>query len=157
MAPAKQVGQKGERRDMTREEKAAEADYQRLVEAAKQQEGKESYWEQEVRRLGGAASRTRRKSTQQESQVRDVRGALDRARKAVELAEREARKIEAELADQERRLRVSEEALAQARADAEVRITKMKRISNFWFNFRPHEGCATAPLCVLKPSPRPDT
>ena len=42
MAPAKQMGRKEEmRRDMTREEKAAEADYQRLVEAAKQQEGRE--------------------------------------------------------------------------------------------------------------------
>ena len=142
---------------MTSEERAAEADYQRLVETAKQLEGKESYWEQEVRRLGGAACRTRRKSTQQASQVRDVKVTLDKAKRAVELAEREARKIEAELADQERRLRVSEEALAQARADAEVRVTMMRRISNFWFNFRPHEGCATAPLCVLKPSPRPDT
>ena len=53
MAPAKQVGRKVERRDMTAEERAAEADYQRLVEAAKQLEGKESYWEQEVRKLGG--------------------------------------------------------------------------------------------------------
>ena len=56
-----------------------------------------------------------------------MRGALDRARKAVELAEREARKIKEELADQERRLRLSEEALAQARADAKVRVAKMKR------------------------------
>ena len=120
-----------ERRDMTSEERAAEADYQRLVEAAKQLEGKESYWEQEARRLGGAVCRTRRKSTQQASQVRDVKVTLDKARRAVELAEREARKIEAELADQERRLRVSEEALAQARADAEVRVTMMKTISNF--------------------------
>ena len=35
MAPAKQMGKKEERKDMTRDEKAAEADYQRLVEAAK--------------------------------------------------------------------------------------------------------------------------
>ena len=44
MAPAKQMGKKVERKDMTRDEKAAEADYQRLVEAAKQQEGRECYW-----------------------------------------------------------------------------------------------------------------
>ena len=92
------MGKKEEmRRDMTREEKAAEADYQRLVETAKQQEGRERYWEQEVSRLGGLAGRTRRKSIQQENQVKDVKGALDRARRAMELAEGEARKLREEI------------------------------------------------------------
>ena len=37
------AGEKGE--DLTREEREAERDYQRLVATAGQQEGKERYWE----------------------------------------------------------------------------------------------------------------
>ena len=82
--PTKQDGKLGEKKDLTKEERAAEADYQRLVASAVQQEGKERYWEQEVSRLGGMASRARRRSTQQENQVRDVKVTLDRAKKAME-------------------------------------------------------------------------
>ena len=77
-------------------------------------------------RLGGLAGRTRRKSTQQENQVRDVKGTLDRAKRAMELAEGEARKLREELTDQERRLKLSEEALVRARADAKVRVVNMQ-------------------------------
>ena len=78
-------------------------------------------------RLGGLAGRTSRKFTQQENQVRDVKGALDRAKRARELVEGEARKLREELVDQERRLKLSEEALVRARADAQVRVVDMQR------------------------------
>ena len=82
MAPPSKMGKSGEKVDLTKEEREAEKDYQRLVTSAVQQEGKERYWEQEVSRLGAMASRARRRSTQQGNQVRDVKVMLDRAKKA---------------------------------------------------------------------------
>ena len=116
------MGKSGEKVDLTKEEREAEKDYQRLVATAGQQEGKERYWEQEVSRLGGMASRARRRSTQQENLVRDVKVTLEKAKKAMELAEREARRFKEEVQEVERSLGRSKEALEKARVDAEVRL-----------------------------------
>ncbi len=116
------MGKAGEKVDLTREEKEAERDYQRLVATAGQQEGKERYWEQEAARLGGMVSRARRRSTQQDNLVRDVKVTWEKARKALELAEREARRCKEEVQEVERSLGRSKEALEKARVDAEVRL-----------------------------------
>jgi len=122
MAPPSKQGKAGEKADLTREEREAERDYQRLVATAGQQEGKERYWEQEVARLGGMASRARRRSTQQESLVRDVKVTWEKARKAMEVAEREARRLKEEVKEVEKSLERSKEALEKASVDAEVRL-----------------------------------
>ena len=121
MAPPSKMGKPGEKKDLTKEEREAEKDYQRLVTSAVQQEGKERYWEQEVNRLWAMVCRARRRSAQQENQIRDVKITLDRAKKAMEQAEGEARRLKGEMNEVEGSLGRSKEALEKARVDAEVR------------------------------------
>ena len=103
-----------------RELERLEDDLVRLTRSKTTMEGKTRYWGQECEKLGGLVIRTRNNLAQQDMVVEEQREAVTRARRALDVSGAGAEKFRRELTEGERKLRASEEALKQARVDAEV-------------------------------------
>lgn len=98
----------------------AEADLLRLDRAEKTLRGKEAFLEQEVGKQGRLVSQTRRNLAQENSLWEETRESLARARRAHDLSTARSGAASKRLGEEEEKLKSVEEALKQARVNAEV-------------------------------------
>ena len=120
MAPKRRSEEEERKRKEDRELEKLESELVRVTRMKREREEKRDYWVGEVQRVGREVVQTRTKKARQAVLVEEQREAVSRAKRALEISEATARKVQRELAYRERRLKSNEEALEQARAEAEV-------------------------------------
>ena len=117
---ARRTKEEEKREQEKRELERLENNLVRLTRSHRESEARRKYWEGECQRLGRMVVHTRNTMSQQTTLMEEQREAVARARRALEVSEAGARRIQRELGEGERKTRASEEALEQARVDAEV-------------------------------------
>ena len=120
MPPKRRTQEEETRKQEDRELARLESDLVRLTRSQRERETRREYWEGEVQRVGRMVVHNRTQKAQQATLVEEQREAMSRARRALEISEATARKVQRELVVRERRLKANEEALEQARVEAEV-------------------------------------
>ena len=120
MAPKRRSEEEERKRQEDREKARLESDLVRLTRSKREREDRRDYWVGEVQRVGRMVVHNRTRKAQQATLVEEQREAMSRARRALEISEATARKVQRELVVRERRLKANEEALEQARVEAEV-------------------------------------
>ena len=120
MAPKRRSEEEERKRQEDREKARLESELVRITRTKREREDRRDYWVGEVQRVGRMVVHNRTRKAQQATLVEEQREAMSRARRALEISEATARKIQRELAVRERRLKSNEEALEQARVEAEV-------------------------------------
>ena len=120
MPPKRRTQEEERRKQEDRELERLEGDLVRLTRSQRERETRREYWEGEVQRVGRMVVHNRTTRSQQATLVEEQREAVTRARRALEVSEAGARKVQRELVARERKLKANEEALEQARVDAEV-------------------------------------
>ena len=120
MAPKRRSEEEERKRQEDREKARLESELVRITRTKREREERRDYWVGEVQRVGREVVQTRTKKARQAVLVEEQREAVSRAKRALEISEATARKVQRELAYRERRLKSNEEALEQARAEAEV-------------------------------------
>ena len=120
MAPKRRSEEEERKRQEDRELARMESELVRITRTKREREERRDYWVGEVQRVGREVVQNRTRKARQATLVEEQREAVSRAKRALEISESTARKIQRELAVRERRLKSNEEALEQARVEAEV-------------------------------------
>ena len=120
MAPKRRSEEEERKRQEDREKARLESELVRITRTKREREDRRDYWVGEVQRVGREVVHNRTRKARQATLVEEQREAVSRAKRALEISEATARKIQRELAVRERRLKSNEEALEQARVEAEV-------------------------------------
>ena len=120
MAPKRRSEEEERKRQEDRELARMESELVRITRTKREREERRDYWVGEVQRVGREVVQNRTRKARQAVLVEEQREAVSRAKRALEISEATARKVQRELAYRERRLKSNEEALEQARAEAEV-------------------------------------
>ena len=120
MAPKRRSEEEERKRQEDRELARMESELVRITRTKREREERRDYWVGEVQKVGREVAQNRTRRARQATLVEEQREAVSRAKRALEISEATARKVQRELAYRERRLKSNEEALEQARAEAEV-------------------------------------
>ena len=120
MAPKRRSEEEERKRQEDRELARMESELVRITRTKREREERRDYWVGEVQKVGREVAQNRTRRARQATLVEEQREAVSRAKRALEISDATARKVQRELAYRERRLKSNEEALEQARAEAEV-------------------------------------
>ena len=120
MAPKRRLEEEERKRQEDREKARLESELVRITRTKREREERRDYWVGEVQKVCREVAQNRTRKARQATLVEEQREAVSRAMRALEISEATARKIQRELAVRERRLKSNEEALEQARVEAEV-------------------------------------
>ena len=120
MAPKRRSEEEERKRQEDREKARLESELVRITRTKREREERRDYWVGEVQKVGREVAQNRTRRARQATLVEEQREAVSRAKRALEISDATARKVQRELAYRERRLKSNEEALEQARAEAEV-------------------------------------